>query len=255
MSCSCSNVRASAPRAAYAGPVAAAAPAATAMPAASYRAATGAGSGAVTTARAAATGVATPVARSAAPATTAAPTRDYWSVHLSQYRNRFNPNGPAMAPNCGPASVAMALRMIGLDVPGAQGARDQRVIDRARIIATGRNDTRVGTTDTELERVVNAAGGRWSESTNLEQLLGWARQGTPVILAGNPSQAWNRRYSSGQVYPFDGGHWVVVSGYDARTGWYVVNDPLSAIGPIYVSREELATYFSRNGGLGIGVSR
>ena len=158
-----------------------------------------------------------------------------------------------MAPNCGPASVTIALRMIGLDVPGFNGQRDQRVIDKARMIATGKNDTSVGTTDTELERVVQAAGGRYSESSSLSQLLGWVKGGTPVILAGNPSQAWNKRYSNDQVYKFDGGHWVTVSAYDEKTGYYVVNDPLSAIGPIYASEAELATYFSRNGGLGIGV--
>lgn len=193
----------------------------------------------------------TAATRTVTSATTAV--RDYWGAHISQFRNRFNPNGPSMAPNCGPAAVTTALRLIGRDIPGYSGQVDQRVIDSARIIATGKNDTRVGTTDTELERVVSAAGAKWSESTNLDQLLGWVQGGTPVMLAGNPWRAWDTRYSRDQVYPFDGGHWVVVSGYDVKTGYYVVNDPLSTIGPIYVSKAELQTYFSRNGGLGIAV--
>lgn len=182
-------------------------------------------------------------------------TRTPSSVHISQFRNRYNPNGPAMAPNCGPASVAMALRLIGLDVPGFQGQKDQRVLDTARIIGTGKNDTSVGTTDSELEKVVNAAGGRWTESTNLDQMLGWAKSGVPVILAGNPSQAWNKRFPANQVYPYNGGHWVTVSGYNSQTGNYVVNDPLSAVGPIEVSQAELQQYFSKDGGLGIAVYR
>lgn len=180
--------------------------------------------------------------------------RTVWTAHISQFRNQYNPNGPAMAPNCGPASVTMALRMVGLDIPGFNGQRDQRVLDRARIIATGKNDTRVGTTDTELERVISAAGGKFSESTNFATLTNWIKRGVPVIMAGNPAHAWNKRIPGNQVYPFNGGHWVTVSGYDSSKGQYIVNDPLSAIGPIYVPERELANYFAQ-GRLGIGVYR
>lgn len=175
------------------------------------------------------------------------------TAHIAQFRGAYNPDGPSMAPNCGPASVAMALRLVGLDVPGYSGQRSNDVLTKARIIATGRNDTRVGTTDTELERVVTAAGGRWSESSNLNQLLGWVQQGYPVILAGNPSGAWNKRFPSNQIYPYNGGHWVTVSGFNRSTGNYIVNDPLSQIGPIEVPPRELSQYMSRNGGLGIAV--
>jgi hypothetical protein len=179
---------------------------------------------------------------------------NYWNVHMAQYRGAYNNDGPSMAPNCGPTSVTMALRLAGLDVPGANGSKSNNVITQARVIATGKNDVSVGTTDSELERVVNAAGGKWTESTNLGQLLGWVKQGVPVVLAGNPINAWDHRYSQSQVYNFDGGHWVTISGYDSKTGYYVVNDPLSQIGPIYVSEQELSNYFNdTTGRLGIAV--
>ena len=54
---------------------------------------------------------------------------------------------------------------------------------------------------------------------------------------------------------FDGPHWVTVSGYDQTTGFYIVNDPLSQIGPIYVSEQELANYAAAYGGFGLGVTR
>jgi hypothetical protein len=203
---------------------------------------------------AAATGGATPVS---IPSSEIAPRRahDYWNSHIAQFRGKYLPDGPSMRPNCGPASVTMALRMIGLDIPGFNGQNSEAVLDRARVIGTGVNDTSVGTTDTELERVIEASGGRWSESNNLNEMLGWVQQGIPVILSGNPRHGWNSRYSSDQVYPFDGGHWVTVSGYDQKTGYYIVNDPLSQIGPIYVSAEELASYNRAHGGLGIAVFR
>lgn len=160
-----------------------------------------------------------------------------------------------MRPNCGPASVTTALRLIGLDIPGFKGDRTGAVLDQARILGTGKNDYSVGTTDTELERMIEASGGRWSESNNLGEMLGWVREGVPVILAGNPINSWNKRYSANEVYPYDGGHWVTVSGVDEASGHYIVNDPLSQIGPILVSESELQTYMNSHGGLGIAVFR
>lgn len=191
------------------------------------------------------------------PSSQIAPRRahDYWSAHIAQFAGRYLPDGPSMRPNCGPASVTMALRMIGLDIPGFNGQNSEAVLDQARIIGTGTNDVTVGTTDTELERVIEASGGRWSESNNFDEMLGWVQQGIPVVLSGNPAKGWNHRYSSDQVYPFDGGHWVTVSGYDPKTGYFIVNDPLSQVGPIYVSRQELQSYNQAHGGLGIAVFR
>lgn len=199
------------------------------------------------------TGAGTAAATTTTTTPTTAPKLDFWNSHIAQFKGKYLPDGPDMRPNCGPASVTMALRMIGLDIPGFSGQRNEAVLDKARVLATGKNDVSVGTTDSELERLITASGGKWSESNNLDQILGWVGQGVPVILAGNPAKGWNQRYSKDQVYPFDGGHWVTVSGYDEKSGHWVVNDPLSQIGPILVSRAELANYMNSHGGLGIGV--
>ena len=180
---------------------------------------------------------------------------DYWTDHIAQFRGKYLPDGPTMRPNCGPASVTMALRMIGLDIPGFNGQNSNAVLDKARIIATGRNDVTVGTTDTELEKLITASGARWSESTNWSEMMGWVKQGIPVVLSGNPHYGWNHRYSTDQVHHFNGGHWVTVSGYDPSNGTYIVNDPLSQIGPITVSEAELRSYNKSHGNLGIAVFR
>jgi hypothetical protein len=160
-----------------------------------------------------------------------------------------------MRPNCGPASVTMALRMVGLDIPGFNGQNSGAVLDKARILATGKNDVSVGTTDSELETLISKSGAKWSESTNFNEVTDWVKQGIPVVLSGNPAYGWNHRYTSDQVYPFNGGHWVTVSGYDPATGHYIVNDPLSQVGPIYVSEAELKSYNQSHGNLGIAVFR
>ncbi|MCW2956675.1 MAG: hypothetical protein JWO69_1544 [Thermoleophilia bacterium] len=193
----------------------------------------------------------------AIPSSAVAPRRefDYWNTHIAQFAGKYLPDGPTMRPNCGPASVTMALRMVGLDIPGFSGQNSEAVLDQARILATGKNDTSVGTTDAELETLINKSGAQWSETTDFNQMTGWVKQGIPVVLSGNPAHGWNSRYSSDQVFPFDGGHWVTVSGYDAATGHYIVNDPLSQIGPIYVSEAELRSYNKAHGNLGIAVFR
>lgn len=180
---------------------------------------------------------------------------DYWTKHIAQFAGKYLPDGPSMRPNCGPASVTMALRMVGLDIPGFNGQNSEAVLDTARVLATGSNDTTVGTTDSELETLITKSGAKWSETTNFNEMTGWVKQGIPVVLSGNPSHGWNSRYTADQVYPFDGGHWVTVSGYDEATGHYIVNDPLSQIGPIYVSEAELKNYNQAHGNLGIAVFR
>lgn len=180
---------------------------------------------------------------------------DYWTKHIAQFAGKYLPDGPSMRPNCGPASVTMALRMIGLDIPGFNGQNSEAVLDKARILATGKNDVSVGTTDSELETLISKSGAQWSESTNFGEVTDWVKQGIPVVLSGNPAYGWNHRYSADQVYPFNGGHWVTVSGYDKATGHYIVNDPLSQIGPIYVSEAELRSYNQAHGNLGIAVFR
>lgn len=207
---------------------------------------------AAATATAATTTAAVPVPSSqVAPRTQ----HDYWTKHIAQFAGKYLPDGPSMRPNCGPASVTMALRMIGLDIPGFRGQNSEAVLDKARILATGKNDVTVGTTDSELETLISRSGAKWSESTNFGEVTDWVKQGIPVVLSGNPAHGWNHRYRADQVYPFDGGHWVTVSGYDPSTGHYIVNDPLSQIGPIYVSEAELKSYNQSHGNLGIAVFR
>jgi len=180
---------------------------------------------------------------------------DYWTKHIAQFKGKYLTDGPTMLPNCGPASTTMALRMIGLDIPGFSGQNSEAVLDAARVLATGKNDTSVGTTDTELETLISKSGAQWSESNDFAQITGWIKQGIPVVLSGNPAKGWDSRYSNDDVQHFDGGHWVTVSGYDASTGYYIVNDPLSQIGPIYVSEQELKNYNNAHGKLGIAVFR
>jgi hypothetical protein len=51
--------------------------------------------------------------------------------------------------------------------------------------------------------------------------------------------------------PYNGAHWIVVSGLDEKSGKFIINDPLSKIGPVKVTAAQLEAY--RGGSLGIEV--
>ena len=52
--------------------------------------------------------------------------------------------------------------------------------------------------------------------------------------------------------PYDGAHWIVVSGFDSKSGKYIINDPLSKVGPVKVTPAQLEAY--RGGSIGIEVT-
>lgn len=177
--------------------------------------------------------------------------RDPRKVHVTQVPSRYNPSPAAGNRDCGPASVVMALKLLGI---GVVGASPQRQIDRARQLA-GVLARTVSTTNLDLERSLRRAGATALELTDVASLHTAIMAGHPVILNGNPRNpgAYGHRFDASQMTPYNGAHWVVVSGYDRRTRQYIVNDPLSKVGPVKVSRAQLEAY--RNGSMGIEVSR
>ncbi|HEY9786511.1 MAG TPA: hypothetical protein V6D17_13975, partial [Candidatus Obscuribacterales bacterium] len=81
---------------------------------------------------------------------------------FTQFRDaKWNPNGPARSNNCGPASLAMALRAFGK----AGDSDPERLIERTRVMMTGRNDNTY-TNNNQVSRGARAAG------LNSEQISG-----------------------------------------------------------------------------------
>lgn len=201
----------------------------------------------------AATGVATLAARSRGSELWAG-VRDPRTVHVTQIRSRYNPNPTPGNRDCGPASVVMALRLVGLKIPGVlANATPQLQIDRARAmakVAVGQS-----TSNHDLGRALHKAGAQTRELVDGAAVRESVLAGRPVILNGNPRNpgAYGHNFSSSRMVPFDGQHWIVVSGYDEATGQFIINDPLSKVGPVKVSPAALESY--RAGSMGIEVSR
>lgn len=179
------------------------------------------------------------------------------AIHVTQVKSKFNPKAVEWARDCGPASVVMALRKIGLAIPGAP-PNAQRQIDRARTLALGApaKDTRgMSTTNLQLKRALEAAGAKSTETQSWADIEAAVKAGRPVILHGNPRNpgAYGHQFGAAQMTPYDGPHWITVSGVDA-SGKFIINDPLSKSGPVKVSRSALQAY-PNSDSLGIIVER
>ncbi|MCZ4495921.1 MAG: Bacterial domain protein [Thermoleophilia bacterium] len=176
------------------------------------------------------------------------------SVHVSQVASKYNTAPAAGNKDCGPTSVVMALRLIGTPIPGATtGATPQRLINRIRQLS-GNADNTAATTNFELERAITSAGAKAKELTGYSEIKASILAGKPVILNGNPGNAgaYGSKFSAAQMTPYDGAHWIVVSGFDEKLNKFIINDPLSKVGPVKVSPTQLEAY--RAGSMGIEVS-
>jgi peptidoglycan hydrolase-like protein with peptidoglycan-binding domain len=153
--------------------------------------------------------------------------------------------------DCGPTSTVMALSAIGLmERPSPENA--STTIDAVRDAAIGRDTTqsqRMGFGS--LENAVEAYGGQTQMLTGIAGIDQAMERGNPVIIGGNPWQAWgaDQRANGNYLNSRDpGGHFVTVLG-KTQDGKYIIGDPLVKNGAIEVSREQLQSFFS-NGGFG-----
>jgi hypothetical protein len=176
------------------------------------------------------------------------------SVHVTQVPSKFNPKPAAGNRDCGPTSVVIALGMLGKSIPGTSAKSSaQAKIDGVRKLAGSPDNTR-STSNLELEQALKAAGASSHEVNDLASIKAAITSGSPVILNGNPRApgAYGRRFTSAQMTPYNGAHWITVTGFDEASGKFIINDPLAKTGPVKVSAEELEAY--RGGSLGIAVS-
>lgn len=183
---------------------------------------------------------------------------DPGSVHISQVADEvYNPGSPNSSANCGPASVIMAIRLVGATVPGEDRLRGEDLVLHVRALATGGSTDRWrGTHNLHLQHVLDLAGCRWTVLRDVRDMLRRVRErGEPVIMAGNPAarDTYTARFPYYDIRRYDNGHWIVVSRYVPERRTYVVNDPQSTIGPVEVTAQELVAFDRTDGGFGIAV--
>jgi hypothetical protein len=73
-----------------------------------------------------------------------------------------------------------------------------------------------------------------------------------VVLGGKNAGS---AYGAGNGIDYNGGHFILVSGYDRATDTFTINDPLSHGGPLRISRAQMEAYqFDGSGGAVDGVA-
>lgn len=177
-------------------------------------------------------------------------------IHISQVADEvYNPGSPNSSANCGPTSVIMAIRLVGRPVPGEDRYRGEDLVLYIRQMGTGGTDRWTGTHNGHLQRVLAAAGCAWTVHTHVRDILKKARDGFPVIMAGNPTApgCYTQRFEYYDIRRYNAGHWIVVSRWNPERRTYTVNDPQSVIGPVEVTEAELIAFNSRDGDFGIAV--
>ena len=192
------------------------------------------------------------------------------SVHMTQYRDPvYNPGGDKDPDNgnCGPTSLAMGLRLIGLPVPGTSpGDSPQTIIDRSRLAMHPHDPSGDGLDESgqrsaqehrqatgygHLRRGAEAAGARTQIMRGIPELNQALGDGQPVILLGNPGgkQGYATRLGQGSE-----DHIIVISGFDPERGTYTVNDPAQRSGPITISAAELQSFVREGSSNNFGMA-
>lgn len=150
---------------------------------------------------------------------------------LTQYDSPYNPDaGSLYSANCGPASLAMVLRALGVAPQGGP----QTLITDARIAMTGSADTGSWTYPDQIAQAAPGFGLRAREVHGLAAVRrAVSRPGHYVILNLNPGPA----YASKLAVPFDGGHFAVVVGFEGPEA--ILDDPMAKAPALEVSTAKL----------------
>lgn len=175
------------------------------------------------------------------------------------YNTSF-PGTAAFSDNCGPASLAMALRISG-KMPAGLNAEQQ--IDYARYLITGATNgtvqtqpgTEIKIDDHDLQTLGFGAIANAKNRTQLpmSNATGWAAldnslaNGNPVVAAGYITKDWKAQFPDRGTYGSVGGssvgHFVAVVG-KTPDGKYLVSDPMWTGGAVTMTREQLQKFFT-----------
>ncbi|MEW5741521.1 MAG: hypothetical protein AB1938_21555 [Myxococcota bacterium] len=161
--------------------------------------------------------------------------------------NQFVGDSDGRNANCGFASSLMALKALGVDSPALRGlSSDYERAMKLRALGGGGSNDRAWGTVSQVVKGLNAAGANASAvpntwGSNKAAAVDVMRQAflsgeaTAFVVAGNPALGWKDQVS------YDGGHFVTVASYDAKTDTFTVLDPV-ARQPFQVRPEQLAAY-------------
>lgn len=179
------------------------------------------------------------------------------STFVTQFDDpTYNPGGPRLSANCGPASVAMALANEGLLPAGLDYTRGdcppETTIQTMRQYGTGSyDDIHSDTYIYQMRAAAQRCGATTQDVRTIEDVKAALQRGDQVVLAGNPNEVGGYGVSHGINY--SGGHFINVCGMDTSFDppRFIVQDPLSHNGTIVVDQSQLVAYMACDNATGV----
>lgn len=167
------------------------------------------------------------------------------SVFMTQIQHPlYNPTGSTGNVDCGPTSLAMAFRALGVRPGGLPGdALPAQWIDATRIAMTGRLNHSEITGYVEMQAAASKLNVSSRIVPGIEGIEESLARGRIIIADGGPyNNSYADRLGSDDYWHFGSGigHFIMVAGRSGSD--FIVYDPLSKRGPILVSRTELANF-------------
>ncbi|MCU0550413.1 MAG: FG-GAP-like repeat-containing protein [Leptolyngbya sp. Prado105] len=168
--------------------------------------------------------------------------------------SNYNPNyvsGRDSTGNCGPASLAMVIKTLGLE---PAGLNVQQSIDRA-ITLMGREPKATFTSDWQIRTGIRNAGGRAENFSSWQTLDQKLAENKPVIAWGRSSSTWQSQFPNRSLFiSSEGDHVLAILG-KAVSGRYIVADPLYRGGSVEMTKEQLARFFTTGNPLGTAFAK
>lgn len=150
------------------------------------------------------------------------------------YHKRWNPTQRKVNnANCGPTSLAMAVRAFSHVPAGVEAADPATLIRHVRKLMTGTVDEGTWTYPVQVADGARKLGLKAKVVFGLGRIKeAMATPGRMVVINVNPTPA----YADKLVYPYNGGHFALLTGIDGDRAY--LSDPL-APGPIVISLAQL----------------
>lgn len=196
-----------------------------------------------------------------------------YAIQINQFEAEIMVGGDGANANCGPASLTMALRSLGLQVSGCGWASNPgEMVDQAResmtsdwqdgIDGNGNRSEGEHNTFTNLSDIQRGAQAAGASTRRLDADPAAIRlallSGDCVVVSGtfagkNPLPWTGDRGSDNRTAPGGAtGHFVLVSGFDPSLNTFVINDP-ARNSPLMVDAGTLTAFMQGNAGaLAIG---
>lgn len=153
------------------------------------------------------------------------------------YHKRFNPaQGRSNNANCGPTSLAMALRAFDVEPSGYEApSASNELIKTVRRAMTGQVDEMTWTYPIQVRDGARKFGLNSRIVFSMDSIKReMAQPGRLMVININPSPA----YADQLVFPYNGGHFALLTKIQGDKAY--VSDPL-AKGPIVISLKQLET--------------